>query len=331
MLTRPLLHAGGVFAVALTCLLVGYSAGAQEVPERSAPNSLQPGQIWRVGDQIVTSDQLVARLWDSEVLVEPDKRMLAKEMVYLRDTALIPLEARRLGGVSVTDAETQLETQNQITMLKAELKARTRGLVSYEDWLKQQGMTVEEFETYVFERARIILMKRILVRYFEETEPSIDCSHILLRTVERANDIHKRLKETSAAKLEETFEDLAVQHSEDSTAGVTRGRLPRIFQNDGTLVAEAEEALWKLKDAEFSEPVKTDYGYHVFLRRKTYSPPRQPLSALRDKLIKAPTRENEQDYFNRWVRWVFNTQKYKVERRLPGYDCKPDQKNPEKK
>ena len=327
---RWLIHTGAVAAVAGICLLIGYSAGAQEVPAKGTPNSLQPGQIWRVGDQIVTSDQLVARIWDTQTLLKPEERTFDRELVYLRDTALLPQEAKRLGGLSITDAEVQAETHKQVSALKARIKEDSRGLVTYEGWLEQQGMSPEEFEAYVFDRARIILMKRILVRYFEETEPSIDCSHILVKTRERAEDLHKRLKAASADKLNETFEDLAVQHSEDPAAGITKGRLPRIYEQDGTLVTEAAEALWKLKDKEFSGAVKTEYGYHIFLRRETFTPVRKPLAELRATLIKAETRPNEEDYFNRWVRWVFNTQKYKVERRVPGFDCKPDQKIQEK-
>jgi parvulin-like peptidyl-prolyl isomerase len=327
---RWILHAGVVGAVAAICLAVGYSAGAQETEPKETPNSLVPGQVMTVGGTVITSEQLLARIWDAEVMIEAEKRELPKELTYLRDTALLDLEARRLGGLALTDAEIRAETDAQIEMLKQLIKEKTRGTHTYEDWLKEQGMSVEEFETYIFDRARVIIMRRVLVRYFEETEPSIDCSHILVNKLERAKDLHKRLKESSAAKLTETFEDLAVQHSEDPAAGVTQGRLPRIYQNDGTLVKEAADALWALKDKEFSEPVKTDYGYHIFMRRETFTPKKRPLGEMRGDLIKAPTRQNEEDYFNRWVRWVFNTQKYKVERRLPGYDCKPDQKIQEK-
>jgi parvulin-like peptidyl-prolyl isomerase len=330
-MSRCVFHAGLVGAVAAFCLAVGYSAGAQETEPKETPNSLLPGQVMKVGDTVITSEQLLARIWDAEVMVEADKRELPKELTYLRDTALLDLEARRLGGFAPTDAEIETETKSQIETLKALIKEKTRGTHTYEDWLKEQGMSVEEFEAYIFDRARVIIMRRVLVRYFEETEPSIDCSHILVNKLERAKDLHKRLKESSAAKLTETFEDLAVQHSEDPAAGVTQGRLPRIYENDGTLVKEAAGALWALKDGEFSEPVKTDYGYHIFMRHKTYTPKKRPLADMRAELIKAPTRQNEEDYFNRWVRWVFNTQKYKVERRLPGYDCKPDQRIQEKK
>jgi hypothetical protein len=55
------------------------------------------------------------------------------------------------------------------------------------------------------------------------------------------------------------------------------------------------------------------------------------LSELREALITEAPRENDDERFNRWVRWVINTQKYKVERRLPGLDCPPNEPMPSKK
>jgi foldase protein PrsA len=328
---RWTIQAGLVAVVSVACLVAGYRAGAQEVETKGTPNSLQPGQVMKVGDIVITSEQLLARIWDAEVMIEDaSKRELPRELTYLRDNALLELEARRLGGLTFTEAERNAEKEAQIKVLKAGLKERTRGMLTYEDWLKQQGMSVEQFEAYLYERTPVILMKRVLVNYFEQTEESLDSSHILVETRERALELHKRLKGAKAEELVATFEDLAVTHSEDPGAGVTRGRLPRVYRNDGSLVIEASDALWALKDGEFSEPVKTTYGYHIFMRRKTYTPKKQTLGELRESLMKAQTRQNEDDYFNRWVRWVFNTQKYKVERRLPGYDCNPDKRIGEK-
>src|SRR5688572_29168503 len=90
MSRRRIFHVGLVAAVAVACLFVGYSAGAQEIPAKGTPNSFQPGQIWRVGDQIVTSDQLVARIWDTQLMLKPAERTFDRELAYLRDTALLP-------------------------------------------------------------------------------------------------------------------------------------------------------------------------------------------------------------------------------------------------
>lgn len=314
-----------VALVATTCLFVGYKAGAQETPKQGEPNSLKVGQVQKIGGKVVTAEDLLARIWEYEAMLEPDKRILETTLAYLRDTALLDLEAKRL-GLTLIDSEVTAETTNQLDAIKQMVKDKTRGTMTYEQWLAQQGLSKEDFESYVHDRARIILQKRILVNYFEQTEQSIEGKHILVKTRDQAVDIIKILNRTPADKLDEVFEDLAVQRSIDPAAGITRGKLPRIFEHDQSLVDEAADALWSLKDDEFSkEPVKTSYGYHVFKRDRTHTPEKKPLTDMKSDLMKSVTRPQEVEYFNRWVRWVFNTQKYKVERRLPGYDCKPNE------
>jgi hypothetical protein len=307
------------------CAALG--AGAQETLGKGEYSTLQVGQIMRVGDEIITAEELIARIWDFENVIPQDRRILAPSLSYLRDNALVDLEARRL-GLTLTADEINAEAQKQVDRSKEKVKQDYRGMLPWEDWLKQIGLTNEQFEQYILDRADLILKKRMLVNYFEQTTESIESYHILVGPNElaRATEMHRKLKETPAAKFQEVFEDLAVTRSEDQTSNLTKGRLPRLFRNDGTLVKEAEAALWKLKDGEFSEPVRTQFGYHIFWRRKTLTSPAKTLAELRAKLIKIDARDDDEHRFHRWVRWVFNTQNYKQERRLPGYDCKPDQK-----
>ncbi|MCA8914003.1 MAG: peptidylprolyl isomerase [Planctomycetes bacterium] len=313
-------------------LVISCEFSAQEVPAKGVANTLKPGEIMRVGDRIITGEQLIARMWDFEFMTQPKNRVLNDSLVYLRDTAVIELEAKRLGGVPLSEKEIDEETDRQLNAIKQMVKEETHGTLTLNEWLEQQnvGMDVESFRVYVRERAPTFITRRILVRYFEATEPSLECKHILVKTLAEANDIHDVLDDVAKDDINTKFEDLAVQRSIDPAAGITKGKLPRIYENDGTLVKEAAEALWKLKDGEYSKPVHTQYGYHIFKRDRTFTPERKPLNALRAELMKAPDRNNESDYFNRWIRWVFNTQKYKIERRLPGFDCRPGKPNEEK-
>lgn len=318
-----MLRISGVMLIAIACLAFGFMAGAQKVPEKGEKTALKPGQIMRVGDKIITAEDLVARIWDFESVLPQDERVLANSLTYLRDTALLDLEAKRL-GLTVSDSVVESETTKQVNAIKVMVKERTRGMMTYPEWLKQQGLDQDSFEAYVRDRARTIVLKRVLVNYFEQTEPSLEGKHILVEKLATAQDLHERLKKCPKDKLNELFEDIAVLHSDDPAAGITRGKLPRIYEGDGSLVAPVAEALWELKDGELSEPVKSDYGWHIVKRDRTNKPKKLPLSEMKEDLLKAQDRPNEQEYFNRWVRWVFATQNYEVERRLPGYDVKPN-------
>lgn len=323
-MSKVLLRAGAIALAVCFGVAVGWQTGAQEVPDKGSYTTLKPNQVMRVGDKIITAEQLLARIWDYENMLEEKQRVLSPSLAYLRDTALLELEGKRL-GFALTDAEVDAETQVQLKRIKDELHERTRGMVPYEKWLERQNLTKEQFEAYVRERAYLILAKRVLVHHFEKTTPSVDSSHILHRTLAEAQSTHKILTETDGKKLREKFEDLAVQRSIDPAAGVTKGGLPRLFENDDTVVRPVADAIWKLKDGQYSEPVKSDYGWHIVARWSTITPEAKPLAQMRAELLKEPERERDQEYFNRWVRWVFNTQKYPQERRLPGFDCKPDE------
>ena len=310
-----------------TGLVVCCEFDAQDVPVKGVANTLKVGEIMRVGDHVITDEQLIARMWDFEFMSQPKNRILNDSLVYLRDTAVIELEAKRLGGVNLTEAEIDAETDKQVNAIRQMVKSETHGTLTLEEWLEQQnvGMAGDSFRAYVRARASTFIRRRILVRYFEAVEPSIECKHILLKTLAEAKDVHDILKDTPKKDLDSKFEDLAVQRSLDPAAGITKGKLPRVFKDDGTLVVKAATALWKLEDGGVSEPVQTQYGWHIFKRDRTFTPERKPLKEMRDELMKQADRTNESDYFNRWVRWVFNTQKYKIERRLPGFDCEPGQ------
>lgn len=318
-----MIRTGGVMSIAIACLAFGFMAGAQSVPEKGEKTALKPGQVMRVGDKIITAEDLIARIWDFESVLPSDERVLANSLTYLRDTALLDIEAERL-ELKLDDSVIAAETTRQVDAIKVMVRERTRGMMTYAEWLKQQGLDQESFESYVGDRARTIVLKRVLVNYFEQTEPSLEGKHILVKELATAQDLHARLKKAPKDKVSELFEDLAVLHSDDPGAGVTRGKLPRIFENDGTLETPVADALWALKDGDFSEPVKSSYGWHLVMRDRTLTPKKLPLKDMLGDLLKTPDRADDANRFNRWVRWVFNTRKYTIERRLPGYDVKPN-------
>lgn len=84
----------------------------------------------------------------------------------------------------------------------------------------------------------------------------IKASHILLDEEDEARDIIKKLEEG------EDFAELAKQYSTEPIAKETGGDLG-YFSKDANLVPEFKEAAFALEVGQISEPVKTDFGYHV--------------------------------------------------------------------
>jgi foldase protein PrsA len=87
----------------------------------------------------------------------------------------------------------------------------------------------------------------------------IKCSHILVKKHSEAIAILERLKKG------ESFANLARDLSIDKGSGKRGGDLGMFGR--GSMVKPFEEAAFKLKKGEItSEPVKTEFGYHIIKR-----------------------------------------------------------------
>ena len=86
----------------------------------------------------------------------------------------------------------------------------------------------------------------------------IKCSHILVNKQSEALSILERLKKG------ESFDKLAKEHSIDRGSGKRGGDLG--FFGRGMMVKPFEVASFKLEKNQISEPVKTEFGYHIIKR-----------------------------------------------------------------
>lgn len=86
-------------------------------------------------------------------------------------------------------------------------------------------------------------------------KPEIKASDILVNDEKTANEIKKKLDEGAS------FEELAKQESQDPVSKDKGGDLG--YFGPGKMVPEFTDAAYKLKKDEVSDPVKTQYGYHI--------------------------------------------------------------------
>lgn len=87
-----------------------------------------------------------------------------------------------------------------------------------------------------------------------KTEESANAKHILVATKEEAEEVLKELKEGKE------FEKMAGKYSTcpSKSSGGDLG-----FFTRGKMVPEFEDAAFKLEPGELSEPVETQFGYHI--------------------------------------------------------------------
>ena len=86
----------------------------------------------------------------------------------------------------------------------------------------------------------------------------IKCSHILVTKQSESLAIAERLKSG------EKFGKLAKELSIDSGSAKKDGNLG--YFTKGKMVKQFEEVAFKLQIGQISEPVKSDFGYHIIKR-----------------------------------------------------------------
>lgn len=128
----------------------------------------------------------------------------------------------------------------------------------FDTLLEQQGLKEETVKNGV--RASLAQEKAIektitdkeLKDYYK---PEIKASHILVKDEATAKKVKEELGQGKS------FEELAKQYSEDTGSKEKGGDLG--FFGPGKMVKEFEDAAYKLKKDEVSEPVKSQFGYHI--------------------------------------------------------------------
>ena len=91
--------------------------------------------------------------------------------------------------------------------------------------------------------------------YYDQAKYELNARHILVETEEEAKAIVEELKNGA------DFAQLAKEKSVDTGSGVEGGELG--WFSVGTMVTEFNDAAYALELKTVSEPVKSDFGYHI--------------------------------------------------------------------
>ncbi|WP_338451328.1 peptidylprolyl isomerase [Niallia oryzisoli] len=113
-------------------------------------------------------------------------------------------------------------------------------------------------------------------KYYEENyKPEIKARHILVKDEETAKEVKAKLD------AGEKFEDLAKEYSTDGSAekGGDLG-----WFGPGAMVPEFEKAAYALDVNEISEPVKSQFGYHII--QVTEKKEAEPFDKVKDEMEK---------------------------------------------
>jgi foldase protein PrsA len=214
---------------------------------------------------------------------------------------LIAQEAAKL-GIEVTDAEVQQEIDRLIEENYYGMKEY------YEQALAQYGITEEllkdnirtDLQLSAIVRSKIEVSEAEVEEYFRENQDDfnipeeIDVRHILVETEKEAEEVLALLR------AGEDFAELAKEHSQDPGSADKGGALG--FNGRGSFVKEFEDAAFALPVGEYSEPVKTEHGYHIIevLERKEAKEVEfaDVKEQVKEALIEEKVRERLQEEYN---------------------------------
>ncbi|MFF3103204.1 peptidylprolyl isomerase [Viridibacillus arvi] len=173
---------------------------------------------------------------------------------------VIELEAVKK-KITVSDKEIQAELDD--------LQNSYGGKEAFEAALESNAMTLQDakdnIKTYLTTtkliEPTIDITEKELKTYFKENkdtfsqEEQVQASHILVEDKDTAQEVEKKIKKG------EDFAELASEYSTDTASASNGGNLD--YFGKGVMDEGFEKAAFSMKIDEISDPIKTDYGYHI--------------------------------------------------------------------
>lgn len=157
----------------------------------------------------------------------------------------------------------------------------------------------------------IVITDEDMKKYYEQNKAqfkkpeTISAKHILVSDIEEANSIKEELNNNSIS-----FEEAAKKYSTcpSKEQGGELGEFGR-----GMMVPEFEKAAFELEIGEISEPVKTQFGYHIILVESKNEAKEEEFDKVKDMIFNQMTQQAQQ---KKYIDMIMQLEsKYGVERK----------------
>ncbi|PKM77980.1 MAG: foldase [Firmicutes bacterium HGW-Firmicutes-15] len=228
----------------IVCAVIGLFIGYGIVQSK-------PEVIASVNGQNINKDQLY------DALVQSSGKQVLDSLISQK---IVELESKKQ-NVVVSDADIQKEINKYYEQYGGE--------AGFIQALAMSGYTLDQVKKDIVDNLKVkkILEPQITITeeelkaYFEENkatfaqEKQVKASHILADSFEIANQVKQKIVNGG------DFAQLAKEYSTDNGTKENGGDLG--YFGSGKMAVEFEEAAFALKVGEISDPIKTEYGYHI--------------------------------------------------------------------
>jgi foldase protein PrsA len=300
----------------LAALVLGLAAsGCGGGDDESESSDVPADAIAVVGDREIPKSEYDRLLAQAEATYEARKQEFPEagtpEFAQLRNAlvrslveqAQFEIAAEEL-GVTVTDEE----LEKRLDELKEQFFGGEQQ--AYEEELEKQGLSEEQvlkdlrarmISEKVFEEvtSEVEVADEDIQAYFEQNKEqfqqpaSREVRHILVKSKAKADQIHRQLENGG------NFAKLAKQFSEDPASKDQGGKYTA---QQGASVAPFDEVAFDLKTGELSEPVKTQFGWHIIEAVGDVVPATtQELSKVEEQISTTLLEERKNARINEWV------------------------------
>ena len=187
-------------------------------------------------------------------------------------------------GIKITDKDVDAEYKKMVDMYGGEEKLQ--------DALKENNLTADQMREYMKTN---LLMQQYQEKMLKELEPTeeelknkdefktAEASHILVKTKEEADAIKKELDGGA------DFAKLAKEKSLDTGSAQNGGSLGQF--SPGQMVKEFDEKVFSMKPGEISDPVKTQFGFHIIKLEKISNDFKGAKDAVKEAVIQEKFKE----------------------------------------
>lgn len=198
---------------------------------------------------------------DSETVVETSAGNVTKDEFYEELKDRYGEEVLR-ELVTVKVLEDKYEVTDEMIEEEIELAKEQFG-ENFDMVLQQSGFESEEdyadvlYLSLLQEQALaedIEITDEEIEQRYDRSKTEIDAQHILVADEETANEVKKKLDDG------EDFGELAAEYSTDGSAQ-DEGKLG--YFTAGSMVPEFEDAAYNMEVGEISDPVESQYGFHI--------------------------------------------------------------------